>query len=45
MVSTTGLDPERADVVVVNTCGFLQAAKDEGYETIRELGRLKKTAV
>ncbi|HZI93845.1 MAG TPA: 30S ribosomal protein S12 methylthiotransferase RimO, partial [Patescibacteria group bacterium] len=25
-------DPERADVVVVNTCGFLQAAKDEGYE-------------
>lgn len=36
------LDPERADVVVVNTCGFLQSAKDEGYETIREMGRLKR---
>lgn len=36
------LDPERADVVVVNTCGFLQAAKDEGYETIRELALLKQ---
>ncbi|MGH9868947.1 MAG: 30S ribosomal protein S12 methylthiotransferase RimO [Candidatus Polarisedimenticolia bacterium] len=35
-------DPERADVLVVNTCGFLQAAKDEGYETIRELARLKE---
>jgi ribosomal protein S12 methylthiotransferase len=34
-------DPERADVLVVNTCGFLQAAKDEGFETIREMGRLK----
>ena len=37
------LDPERADVVVVNTCGFLQAAKDEGYETIREMARLKES--
>ncbi len=36
------LDPERADVVVVNTCGFLQSAKDEGYETIREMGQLKR---
>src|SRR5262245_38174513 len=34
-------DPERSDVVVVNTCGFLQDAKHEGYETIRELARLK----
>jgi ribosomal protein S12 methylthiotransferase len=36
-------DPERADVLVVNTCGFLQAAKDEGYETIREMARLKES--
>src|SRR5512132_1933624 len=36
------LDPGRADVLVVNTCGFLQAAKDEGYETIREMARLKQ---
>ncbi len=34
-------DFERADVVVVNTCGFLQAAKDEGYGTIREIALLK----
>src|SRR5262249_8872361 len=33
---------ERADVVVVNTCGFLQAAKDEGYETVRQIGMLKQ---
>jgi ribosomal protein S12 methylthiotransferase len=37
------LDPQRADVVVINTCGFLQAAKDEGYETIREMARLKQS--
>jgi len=37
------LDPDRADVVVVNTCGFLQAAKDEGYDTIRELADLKRS--
>ncbi len=36
-------DPDRADVLVVNTCGFLQAAKDEGYETIRDMARLKET--
>jgi len=33
--------PERADVIVVNTCGFLEAARDEGYRTIREMARLK----
>ena len=37
------LDPSAADVVIVNTCGFLQAARDEGYETIRELAELKST--
>ncbi len=36
------LDTDRADVVVVNTCGFLQAAKDEGYETIKDLVRQKE---
>ena len=36
------MDAERADVVVVNTCGFLQDAKLEGYETIREMARLKE---
>src|SRR6185436_5994714 len=36
------MDPERADVVVVNTCGCLHAAKDEVYETIREMAQLKE---
>lgn len=33
--------PEDADVVVVNTCGFLQAAEAEALETIRGAVRLK----
>jgi len=33
---------ERADVVIVNTCGFLEASKEEGYATIREMAALKK---
>ena len=30
-----------ADIAVVNTCGFIQAAKEEAIETILELGSLK----
>ncbi len=33
--------PERADVIVVNTCGFLESAREEGYGVIREMGALK----
>jgi ribosomal protein S12 methylthiotransferase len=33
--------PEDAEVVVVNTCGFLQAAKEESLDTIREMVALK----
>lgn len=33
---------ERADVIVVNTCGFLESAREESYEAIRELAELKK---
>ncbi len=33
--------PEDADVVVVNTCGFLQAAEQEALETIRGAVKLK----
>lgn len=29
-------DPEDADVVIVNTCGFIEAAKQESIETILE---------
>lgn len=33
--------PEGADAVVVNTCGFIEAAKNEAIETILELGAAK----
>lgn len=35
-------DPADADVAVVNTCGFIQSAKEEAIETILELGKLKE---
>ncbi len=35
-------DPDSADVVIVNTCGFIDDAKRESIETILELGRLKE---
>lgn len=31
-----------ADVIVVNTCGFIDAAKEESIETLLEAGRLKR---
>ncbi len=31
-----------ADVVVVNTCGFLAAARDEAHQVIRDLVKVKK---
>jgi len=34
--------PEGADFVIINTCGFLQSARQESLETIREMVRLKK---
>lgn len=35
-------DPAMADVIIVNTCGFIEAAQKESIETILELGRYKK---
>ena len=35
-------DPEGADFVVVNTCGFLETARRESLETIDEMVRLKE---
>src|ERR1051326_9056819 len=35
-------DPTEAEVVVVNTCGFIGEAKRESIETILELAELKK---
>ncbi len=34
-------DPAEADVAVVNTCAFLEAAREEAIETILEMARLK----
>jgi ribosomal protein S12 methylthiotransferase len=35
-------DPAGADVVIVNTCGFIQAAKEESIETILAACRMKE---
>lgn len=35
-------EPGEADVAVVNTCGFIQSAKEEAIETIMELVALKQ---
>jgi len=37
-------DREAADVIVVNTCGFIEAAKQESINTILEMAQLKETA-
>ena len=39
-------DPDQADVVVINTCGFIEVAKAESLETIEQvLDRKRKGAV
>jgi len=35
-------DPERADVVVINTCGFIEPARAESFEVIRQVLANKK---
>lgn len=36
-------EPEEADTIVVNTCGFLDMAREESVETILQAAELKKT--
>ncbi len=38
-------NPQEAHVIVVNTCGFIEAAKTESIETILEFAPLKEEAV
>ncbi len=49
LVSNAGheiiLEPEGADVAVINTCGFLTAACEEAIENILELAELKKAGL
>ena len=40
---TLAESPAQADVVVVNTCGFIRDAKEESIRTILEAAALKKT--
>jgi ribosomal protein S12 methylthiotransferase len=35
-------DQTDADVIVVNTCGFIESAKEESIEAVLEAGRMKK---
>ncbi len=35
-------DPEKAHVLIVNTCGFLQSARQEAIETVLEFASYKK---
>ncbi|HSJ70270.1 MAG TPA: 30S ribosomal protein S12 methylthiotransferase RimO [Acidimicrobiia bacterium] len=39
----TAADPESADVVMVNTCGFIDAARRESIDTILDLAAAKRT--
>jgi len=36
-------DPKKAQVVIINTCGFIEEAKQESIETILEHSKLKTT--
>jgi len=36
-------DPVGTDFVIVNTCGFVEQAREESYATIREMSKLKRS--
>lgn len=36
-------DPAQADAIIINTCGFIQSAKQESIDTILEMAEFKKT--
>ena len=38
-------DPERANIIVVNTCSFIEAAADESIDTILTLASYKTEGV
>ncbi len=35
-------EPEKADILVINTCGFIASAKEEAIQTILEMAEYKK---
>ena len=36
-------DPFSADIIIVNTCGFIESAKQESINTILEMAQYKET--
>ena len=36
-------DPKDADIIVINTCGFIESAKEEAINTILEMAEFKQT--
>ena len=36
-------NPKNAEIIVINTCGFIESAKEEGINTILEMSEYKKT--
>ncbi len=38
-------DPEDADIIIVNTCSFIEAAANESIDTILALAELKKSGI
>ena len=38
-------DPAQAQVIIVNTCGFITSAKEESIETILDMARYKEEGV
>lgn len=36
-------DPQQADIIFVNTCGFIESAKEESIDAIFEMAQYKKT--
>ena len=37
-------DPKKAEIIVINTCGFIEPAKEEAINTILEMADYKKSA-
>ena len=35
-------DPEEADIIIVNTCGFIESAQQESVDTIIQMAEYKK---
>ena len=36
------VDPKDADIIIINTCGFIESAKEEAIDTILEMSEYKK---